>query len=123
MPENAQNPAAQNANENPGEPTEAARNPQTGDIQKDWNSGHPGGVATTIEDPSNSSSSPETPGNPNTETEPGYGNGNGALSPVRLDFPVVPPDLKDLRPTDGSAPGNERAKYRHVDLAKVYGNE
>jgi hypothetical protein len=87
----------QYANENPGKPTEAA--------------------------PSNSSSSPETPGNPNTETEPEYGNGNGALSPVRLDFPVVPPDLKDLRPTDGSAPGNERAEYRHIDLAKVYGNQ
>jgi len=43
----------QSAKENPGKPTEAARNPQTEDIQKDWNSGHPGGVAT-IEDPPNS---------------------------------------------------------------------
>lgn len=29
----------------PGRSTETARNPQSGDAQKDWNSGHPGGVA------------------------------------------------------------------------------
>lgn len=29
----------------PGKSTETARNPQSGDSQKDWNSGHPGGVA------------------------------------------------------------------------------
>lgn len=46
----ADSTTVQNAKENPGKPTEAARNPQTGDIQKDWNSVHPGGVAT-IEDP------------------------------------------------------------------------
>ena len=50
MTENTQIPAAQNANEDPGKPTEGARNPQTGEIQKAWNSGHPGGVAA-IEDP------------------------------------------------------------------------
>ena len=53
--------AVQNTNETLDEPTKMARNLQRGDIQKAWNSGHPGGA--TIEDPpeyapSNSSSSP-----------------------------------------------------------------
>jgi hypothetical protein len=53
--------AVQNINESLGEPIEAARNHQTRDIQKTWNSGHPGGAI--IEDPpeyaaSNSPSSP-----------------------------------------------------------------